>query len=139
MFSRLFIHFVTLARLSSVHCHCTCTLHTHSDPALLRQPAHPCAGVFADTFTSLAKRGIVPDVLYPAVPVPSSQELQAARDSWPSMVDEGLRSFLQEHTVFLSINRFERKKASCCMQLMPSRLSYRKGGALSTASGKTAT
>ena len=91
--------------------------------------------MFADTFTSLAKRGIVPDVLYPAVPVPSNQELQAARKRWPSMVEEGLRSFLQGHTVFLSINRFERKKASNCMQLMHQDCH----GALSTVPGKAAT
>ena len=135
MSSRLF---TTPARLYCADCHCLSTLQTRSDPAPLRHLADPCAGVFADTFTSLATRGVVPDVLYPAVPVPSNQELQAARESWPSMVDEGLCSFLQEHTVFLSINRFERKKAGRCMQLMPSRLSWWKGTALSTATGKAA-
>ncbi|GFR48681.1 hypothetical protein Agub_g10636 [Astrephomene gubernaculifera] len=67
-------------------------------------------GVFAETFQRLASRGIDPGVLYPAVPIPESSELQAAEASWRSELDPDLAAFIAGGTTFLSINRFERKK-----------------------------
>ncbi len=72
------------------------------------------AGIFADTFRILQRRGIVPGVLYPAVSIPSSEELAANRRS--AKLPPALIGFLSTARCFLSINRFERKKVSCLIR-----------------------
>ncbi|KAF5839212.1 hypothetical protein DUNSADRAFT_1348 [Dunaliella salina] len=67
-------------------------------------------GVFKKTFSRLAERGIVPDVLHPAVPIPSDGELQEADATWEAKLDRDLVSFMGGGPMLLSINRFERKK-----------------------------
>ena len=76
------------------------------------QSAFAFAGIFAQTFTTLHSRGIVPEVLYPAVQVPSDAELQAAHAQRQMHVSAELRQFMQAGPLFVSINRFERKKVS---------------------------
>jgi alpha-1,3/alpha-1,6-mannosyltransferase len=66
--------------------------------------------VFADTFVRLDRRGIVPEVLYPAVRIPSERELAEAASSWTTALPEGIVKLIQGGPTFLSINRFERKK-----------------------------
>ena len=68
------------------------------------------AGVFAETFARLHKWGVRAEVLYPAVSIPSDAALQSASDSWRAALPPDLVAFLEGATVFLSINRFERKK-----------------------------
>ncbi|KAK9916683.1 hypothetical protein WJX75_005759 [Coccomyxa subellipsoidea] len=65
-------------------------------------------GVFLKTFRRLKKRGIVPSVFYPAVQLPSDED--AAEVDWEYRLDPDLAGFLHGKRVFLSINRFERKK-----------------------------
>ncbi|GLI65070.1 hypothetical protein VaNZ11_008495, partial [Volvox africanus] len=67
-------------------------------------------GVFAQTFRRLAVRGVQPGVLYPAVPIPPEPELREAKANWRSELDSELAQFIDGGTMFLSINRFERKK-----------------------------
>ena len=52
-------------------------------------------GVFAATFTTLHARGIVPEVLHPAVCIPPSAELAHAAGAWTSVLDPKLVSFAQ--------------------------------------------
>lgn len=71
----------------------------------------PSPGIFARTFRRLHGRGLVPDVLYPAVVVPSDAQLAAARAGWKRTLPPDLARFIESRdAVFLSINRFERKK-----------------------------
>lgn len=67
-------------------------------------------GVFLDTFKRLKKRAIVPTVFYPAVQLPSEEDIAEAQRSWEPRLDAELAGFLHGKRVFLSINRFERKK-----------------------------
>lgn len=69
-----------------------------------------CTGVFAETFGRLHRRGVLPEVLYPAVQVPSDAELAAAAESAKEVLPGELVAMMEGRTVFLSINRFERKK-----------------------------
>lgn len=66
--------------------------------------------VFADTFVRLHRRGMVPEVLYPAVRIPSQRELAAAASSWTTALPDNVVKLIQGGPTFLSINRFERKK-----------------------------
>lgn len=75
------------------------------------------AGVFADTFRTLQRRGVVPGVLYPAVSIPSPEALAANRRS--AKLPPALIGFLGTARCFLSINRFECKKARCCSSAVP--------------------
>ena len=68
------------------------------------------AGIFAETFTRLQARNVVPEVLYPAVQLPSQSALQASQQQWHSLVTPQLAAFMQAGPLFVSINRFERKK-----------------------------
>jgi hypothetical protein len=69
------------------------------------------AGVFAETFVRLHRRGIAPAVLHPAVQPPAEAALRTSALSWRSQLDPDLTAFLSDaRAVFLSINRFERKK-----------------------------
>ena len=68
------------------------------------------AGVFQDTFARLHAQHIVPDVLYPAVQVPSDDDLEAARSHWQQHLSSELTCFATSAPLFVSINRFERKK-----------------------------
>ena len=82
------------------------------------------AGVFADTFTRLAGRGVEPGVLYPAAAVPTEAALAAAAAGWEGVLPPGVTGLIKKKrggggstsppspppTVFVSINRFERKK-----------------------------
>ena len=63
--------------------------------------------IFKETFQSLDRRGIVPDVLYPAVSIPTDEALHKASVS--CLPDEAV-ALLDSRTTFLSINRYERKK-----------------------------
>lgn len=76
----------------------------------LRSLFHVVAGVFQATFKSLARRGVRPEVLYPAVGIPSDAALTKASATWRQHLDEDLARFLQSGPTFLSINRFERTK-----------------------------
>ena len=68
------------------------------------------AGIFAETFTRLQARNVLPEVLYPAVQLPSQSALQASQQQWHSLVTPQLATFMQGGALFVSINRFERKK-----------------------------
>jgi hypothetical protein len=70
------------------------------------------AGVFAETFRRLQRRGIVPGVLYPAVDIPSAEQLAADRQRAAA---PELAQLLGGSGCFLSINRFERKKVLCAL------------------------
>ncbi|KAK9867686.1 hypothetical protein WJX84_003091 [Apatococcus fuscideae] len=67
-------------------------------------------GVFSRTFKNLARKGIEPQVLYPAVRVPSKAALAESLASWQQHLHQDLVSFLEAGPTFLSINRFERTK-----------------------------
>ncbi|GAB4820664.1 hypothetical protein N2152v2_007710 [Parachlorella kessleri] len=67
-------------------------------------------GVFAETFTRLHTRSIRPEVLYPAVALPSKKELAAAESWWHEGLPPTAADFVAGGATFLSINRFERKK-----------------------------
>eukprot|EP00884_Botryococcus_braunii_P007571 jgi/Botrbrau1/16815/Bobra.150_2s0042.1 len=67
-------------------------------------------GVFAKTFKRLHARGIVPSILHPAVNVPSEAVLADTLAQWPQTLSPALAEFARAGPVFLSINRFERKK-----------------------------
>ena len=67
-------------------------------------------GVFGETFTRLQARHVVPEVLYPAVQLPPQAALQASQKHWQSLVTPQLAAFMQAGPLFVSINRFERKK-----------------------------
>lgn len=67
-------------------------------------------GIFRETFSRLLKRGVVPGVLYPTVQSVSDSDLAAARASWKSELPGNLTEFIGGRQIFLSINRFERKK-----------------------------
>ncbi len=54
----------------------------------------------------------MPGVLYPAVSVPTDDDLATAAASWRTELPAGLVAFLGSHRSFLSINRFERKKVT---------------------------
>lgn len=66
--------------------------------------------VFAQTFRRLHRRGISPAVLYPAVNIPSMSELKAAQDVWKDVLPKEIIKVVGKGPIFLSINRFERKK-----------------------------
>ena len=69
------------------------------------------AGVFGETFGRLRRKGVVPGVLYPAVHAPSETELRDAAESWAAELPAELAEFLAgPGPIFLSINRYERKK-----------------------------
>ena len=70
-----------------------------------------CTGIFADTFVRLHSRGTAPAVLHPAVQPPTEAALEASASGWRDQLDPDLATFLEDASVvFLSINRFERKK-----------------------------
>ena len=68
------------------------------------------AGIFGETFRRLDRQGRVPEVFYPAVPIPTEEELIEAQRSWQSILSADTAAFMRGKRVFLSINRFERKK-----------------------------
>eukprot|EP01025_Chloroclados_australasicus_P038541 TRINITY_DN39752_c0_g1_i2.p1 TRINITY_DN39752_c0_g1~~TRINITY_DN39752_c0_g1_i2.p1 ORF type:complete len:461 (-),score=43.98 TRINITY_DN39752_c0_g1_i2:273-1655(-) len=77
------------------------------------------AGVFGNTFKYLHSWGIKPDILYPAVSILSESELFNYKNLWQQLMLQNSRmgkewlEFLGQRdskVVFLSINRFERKK-----------------------------
>lgn len=68
------------------------------------------ADIFRETFSRLRKRGVVPGVLYPTVGLLSDGELEAAQANWKSELPKNLTDFIGDRRIFLSINRFERKK-----------------------------
>lgn len=67
-------------------------------------------GVFGQTFQSLNARGIVPEVLYPAVSIPSDKLIDKMSKQWEKYLPAEVVELLDGRAVFLSINRFERKK-----------------------------
>ena len=90
----------------AVCCH-GCNAHS----ATKAQPyAVFATGIFAETFTRLRARNVVPEVLYPAVQLPPQSALQASQQHWHSLVAPQLAAFMQAGPLFVSINRFERKK-----------------------------
>ena len=79
------------------------------------------AAVFASTFTRLAARGVEPGVLYPAAAVPTEAALAAAAAGWEAALPADVVRLVKTGgsggggggappVVFVSINRFERKK-----------------------------
>lgn len=89
-------------------CKADCTTYpVHSQPGCIAACA---AGIFAETFTRLQARNVVPKVLYPAVQLPSQSAQQASQQQWQSLVTPQLAAFMQAGPLFVSINRFERKK-----------------------------
>ena len=66
--------------------------------------------VFERTFTRLHGRGVPLRILHPAVQVSSDADLRRAHEGWKQLVSPELATFLANGSVFLSINRFERKK-----------------------------
>lgn len=80
---------------------------------MMQQTVHlPSVGIFAQTFRRLQARGVVPQVLYPAVQLPSVGALQISQQQWQHEVSPELAQFMQSGPLFVSINRFERKKVS---------------------------
>lgn len=67
-------------------------------------------GIFRKTFRRLNGQGKVPEVFYPAVPIPTEEELIEAQRSWQSVLSSDTAAFMRGKRAFLSINRFERKK-----------------------------
>ena len=67
-------------------------------------------GVFKATFTDLDARGIVPDVLYPAVVIPDDKDMKSMRARWKSLLPPEIGALMSSRPTFLSINRYERKK-----------------------------
>lgn len=55
---------------------------------------------------------MVPQVLYPAVQLPCDEDLRALCIHWQSEVSLELGNFMRAGPLFVSINRFERKKVS---------------------------
>ncbi len=84
------------------------------------------AGVFSRTFKNLARKGIEPQVLYPAVRVPSKAALAESLASWQQHLHQDLVSFLEAGPTFLSINRFERTKV-CAFTLHANPAEARSG------------
>ena len=70
----------------------------------------PKAGVFGETFQRLSRRGKVPEVFYPAVPIPTETQLAEVASSWQMMLKPEVAAFMEGKHALLSINRFERKK-----------------------------
>lgn len=66
--------------------------------------------VFGKTFPRLAKRGIKPEILYPAVHIPSDKDLENAEQTWKSILPDEVSKLIDSGPTFVSINRFERKK-----------------------------
>lgn len=88
---------------------------TTSAPHQLHMPPFAaCAGMFATTFAKLHARGARPEVLYPAVAIPSSTELKQTEDGWREGLPAEAAAFIAAGPTFLSINRFERKKVGRC-------------------------
>ena len=90
---------------------------------VLSESQHP-AGVFLETFVRLRKRGIVPAVLHPAVEPPSEQALAEMRATWRAELDVGLAGFVAGKRLFLSINRFERKKVCTFPKICSLKIAY---------------
>lgn len=63
------------------------------------------AGVFSQTFKRLAAQGVRPAVLYPAVAIPTDQELADAACSWQQDLEPDLVRHIKKGPMFLSINR----------------------------------
>jgi len=82
-----------------------------------------CAGIFGETFKRLNRQGKVPDVFYPAVPIPTDTQLQHMHSSWRDVLKPEVAAFMKGKRVFLSINRFERKKVRGRMPSFPARRS----------------
>ena len=79
------------------------------------------AETFVRTFRRLVKRDVLPGVLHPAVRVPSQTDLERAAERWREHFEPDLAKFLEGGPVFLSVNRFERKKvraAVCAAALL---------------------
>lgn len=70
------------------------------------------AAAFRRGFPRLAARGLQPAVLHPAVSIPSDQALADAAAAWADELPLELAAFASQGRgpLFLSINRFERKK-----------------------------
>ena len=66
--------------------------------------------MFGDTFKRLSRQGKVPEVFYPAVPIPIAEELAHMQRTWREILKPEVAAFMEGKRVFLSINRFERKK-----------------------------
>jgi len=67
-------------------------------------------GVFEETFSRLARRGVVPEVIYPAVNPPNDAQLHEAERNWKKSLPDKAVVLISTGPTFLSINRFERKK-----------------------------
>lgn len=64
------------------------------------------AGVFGQTFARLARQGVRPAVLYPAVAIPSDTELKEAAKCWRKELSAELAGFIGDKPMLLSINRW---------------------------------
>lgn len=70
----------------------------------------PPSGVFAHTFRKLHQRGKVPQVLYPAVSTPTEDDIEAGARAWRDELPVAVVDLAEQGPLFLSINRYERKK-----------------------------
>lgn len=100
--------------------------------------------IFAETFSRLAKRGIRPSVLYPAVHPPTDSELETAENNWETMLPNKIVELIKGGPTFVSINRFERKKniglaVGALRQLIKEDPSTRISPATSTSNATTST
>ncbi|GAQ78823.1 Alpha-1,3-mannosyltransferase [Klebsormidium nitens] len=106
------------------------------------------AAVFNQTFRHLRKKGVKPTVLYPAVdlkqfdiPPPSPKEQEGTLEESIMVADtlEGIGGLHKKSRIFLSINRFERKKnvglAIRAYAIMRSQLPNAMGGASASSDG----
>lgn len=73
------------------------------------------ADIFRAAFPRLSAKGIRPQVLHPAIQAPPNAT--SSPGTAESVLEADLVQFLAHPPVFLSINRFERKKASAFLML----------------------
>lgn len=66
--------------------------------------------IFLSTFPFLARKGLIPEILYPAVHPPTDEELDHAAQHWKELLPQKVVTLMQSGPTFVSINRFERKK-----------------------------
>jgi alpha-1,3/alpha-1,6-mannosyltransferase len=76
------------------------------------------AGVFGQTFKRLARQGVEPAVLYPAVSIPSDAVLSEASKVWKMELSDEIVQFIGDKPVFLSINRWVVSVSLCACILL---------------------
>jgi alpha-1,3/alpha-1,6-mannosyltransferase len=110
--------------------------HTTGEADLILVNSNFTRKVFQQTFKTLAKAKVEPEVLYPTVLVPSESEIAHAEAAWAGELDKDLAAFIQGGPMLLSINRFERKKG---IALAIEALAAMQGASSTASSSSTTT